>query len=154
MDKSNKLSKTYIKWKINENKMEGIINCFDLIKNVFNKEIEQNFDFDIIKDIKKDYVELIYVIQNNTKISFYNMKIKILLYQEESNNVNLNISLQDDIFIDGQLIHMIKEIKSKEKISIAIKLYPKKGIIFNTTFLLIDQKLKVLYVPSFSINYK
>ena len=154
VDKSNKLSKTYIKWKINENKMEGIINCFDLIKNVFNKEIEQNFDFDIIKDIKKDYVELIYVIQNNTKISFYNMKIKILLYQEESNNVNLNISLQDDIFIDGQLIHMIKEIKPKEKISIAIKLYPKKGIIFNTTFLLIDQKLKVLYVPSFSINYK
>ena len=154
MDKSNKLSQTYIKWKINENKMEGIINCFDLIKNVFNKEIEQIFDFNIIKNIKKDYVELIYVIQNNTKISLYNMKIKILLYQEESNNVNLNISLQDDIFIDGQLIHMIKEIKPKEKISIPIKLYPRKGIIFNTTFLLIDQKLKVLYVPSFSINYK
>ena len=154
IDKSHKLSKTYIKWKINENKIEGIINCFDLLKNIFNKELEQNFNFDIIKNIKEEFIEFIYEVQNNTKFSFYNMKLKILLYQEENNNINMNISLNDDIFIDGQLIHLIEEIKPKEKISVNIRLYPIKGIIFNTSFLLIDQKLGVLYVPSFSVNHK
>ena len=66
----------------------------------------------------------------------------------------MSISLQDDIFVDGQLIHMIEEIKPKEKTQIYIRLYPIKGIIFNTTFLLIDQKLGILYVPSFSVNHK
>ena len=155
VDKSKKLSKTYIKWKIKDNKIEGVVNCFDLIKNVFNINIEQHFNFDIIKNIKdENCVEFIYGIQNNNKYSFYDMKIKILLYQEDSNNINMNISIQDDIFIDGQLIHFIKEIKPQEKLSFSIRLYPNKGITFNTTFLLIDQKLKVLYVPSFSINYK
>ena len=154
IDKSNKLSKTYIKWKINENKIEGIINCFDLLRNIFNKELEQNFDFDIIKNVKEEYVEFIYEVKNNTKFSFYNIKLKILLYQEDNKNINMSISLQDDIFVDGQLIHMIEEIKPKEKTQIHIRLYPIKGIVFNTTFLLIDQKLGILYVPSFSVNHK
>ena len=153
VDKSRKISKTYIYWKIEENKIEGIINCFDLLRNIFNKDIEQNFDFDIIKNVKEDYIEFIYNIQNNTKFSYYNMKVKILLYQEDTKNINMSISLQDDIFVDGQLIHMIDEIKPREKISVPIRLYAKKGTIFNTTFLLIDQKSGVLYMPSFSVNH-
>ena len=153
VDKSKKISKTYIFWKIEENKIEGIINCFDLLRNIFNKDVEQNFDFDIIKNIKEDYIDFMYNIQNNTKFSYFNMKVKILLYQEDSKNINMSISLQDDIFVDGQLIHMIDEIKPREKISINVRLYPKKGTIFSTTFLLIDQKSGILYMPSFSVSH-
>ena len=82
------------------------------------------------------------------------MKLKILIYQEDNNSINMNICLNDDIFIDGQLIHMIEEIKPEEKISISLKLYPIKGTIFNTTFLLIDKNMGIVYMPSFSVNYK
>ena len=151
LDKKEKLSKAYIKWKINKD-INGIINCFDLIRNIFKLEIEQNFDFDIKKINKGEYIEIIYEIKNNTKFSFYNMKLKILIYQENNKNINLNFHLENDIFIHGKLIHFIDEIKPKENINISIKLYPNKIISFNTTFLFIDQKLKLLYVPSFSIK--
>ena len=153
LDKNEKLSKAYINWKINDN-LSGIINCFDLIRNIFKIELEQNFDFNIIKTKKEEYLELIYEIKNNTKLSFYNLKLKILFYQVNDNNINLNFHLENDIFIDGKLIHIIEEIKPKEKINIRIKLYPNKEVSFNTTFLLIDQKLKILYAPSFSVNFK
>ena len=151
LDKKEKLSKAYIKWKINKD-INGIINCFDLVRNIFKLEIEQNFDFDIKKINKGEYIEIIYEIKNNTKFSFYNMKLKILIYQENNKNINLNFHLENDVFIDGKLIHFIDEIKPKENINISIKLYPNKIISFNTTFLFIDQKLKLLYVPSFSIK--
>ena len=82
------------------------------------------------------------------------MKLKILIYQENHKSLNMSIPLEEDIFIDGQLIHIIDEIKPKEKTSVKINVYPQKGTIFNTTFLLIDQKLRVLYIPSFSVNWK
>ena len=151
LDKKEKLSKAFIKWKINKD-INGIINCFDLVRNIFKLEIEQNFDFDIKKINKGEYIEIIYEIKNNTKFSFYNMKLKILIYQENNKNINLNFHLENDIFIHGKLIHFIDEIKPKENINISIKLYPNKIISFNTTFLFIDQKLKLLYVPSFSIK--
>ena len=151
LDKKEKLSKAYIKWRINKD-INGIINCFDLIRNIFKLEIEQNFDFDIKKINKGEYIEIMYGIKNNTKFSFYNMKLKILIYQENNKNINLNFHLENDIFIHGKLIHFIDEIKPKENINISIKLYPNKIISFNTTFLFIDQKLKLLYVPSFSIK--
>ena len=153
VNNSNKLSKTYIKWKIPEKNIEGVINCFDLIRNNFNKELTQNFNFNIIKNIKEDYVEFIYEVENNTKLSFFNMKLKILLYQEDNKNLNMSIPLEKDIFFDGQLIHIIDEIKPKDKVNVSIKVYPQKGIIFNTTFLLIDQKIRVLYIPSFALTW-
>ena len=151
IDKKEKLSKAYIKWKINEN-INGIINCFDLVKNIFKLDLEQNFDFNIRQIKKEEYNEIWYEIINNTKFSFFNMKLKILFYQENNKNINLNLHLDNDIFIDGKLIHIIKEIKPKDTIKINIKVYPIKDISFNTTFFLIDQKLKLLYVPSFSIK--
>ena len=154
VDKSNKLSKTIIKWKIIDTDIEGVINIFDLLRNIFSKELVQNFDFNILKEEKEDYIEFTYEVQNNTKLSFFNMKLKILIYQENYKSLNMSIPLEDDIFIDGQLIHIIDEIKPKEKVSVKIKVYPQKGTIFNTTFLLIDQKLRVLYIPSFSVNCK
>ena len=154
VDKSNKLSKTIIKWKIIDTDIEGVINIFDLLRNIFSKELVQNFDFNILKEEKEDYIEFTYEVQNNTKLSFFNMKLKILIYQENYKSLNMSIPLEDDIFIDGQLIHIIDEIKPKEKASVKIKVYPQKGTIFNTTFLLIDQKLRVLYIPSFSVNCK
>ena len=154
VDKSNKLSKTIIKWKIIDSDIEGVINIFDLLRNIFSKELVQNFDFNILKEEKEDYIEFTYEVQNNTKLSFFNMKLKILIYQENYKSLNMSIPLEDDIFIDGQLIHIIDEIKPKEKASVKIKVYPQKGTIFNTTFLLIDQKLRVLYIPSFSVNCK
>ena len=154
VDKSNKLSKTIIKWKVLDSDIEGVINLFDLIRNIFNKELTQNFDFNILKEEKEDYIEFTYEVQNNTKLSFFNMKLKILIYQENHKSLNMSIPLEEDIFIDGQLIHIIDEIKPKEKTSVKINVYPQKGTIFNTTFLLIDQKLRVLYIPSFSVNWK
>ena len=151
LDKKEKLSKAYIKWKIND-EINGIINCFDLIRNIFKLDLEQNFDFDIKQIKKEEYREIWYEIMNNTKFSFFNMKLKILLYQENNKNINLNLHLENDIFIDGKLIHIIDEIKPKDSIKISIKVYSIKDISFNTTFFLIDQKLKLLYVPSFSIK--
>ena len=151
LDKKEKLSKAYIKWKIND-EINGIINCFDLIRNIFKLDLEQNFDFDIKQIKKEEYREIWYEIRNNTKFSFFNMKLKILLYQENNKNINLNLHLENDIFIDGKLIHIIDEIKPKDSIKISIKVYSIKDISFNTTFFLIDQKLKLLYVPSFSIK--
>ena len=151
IDKKEKLSKAYIKWKINDN-INGIINCFDLIRNIFKLELEQNFNFNIRLIKKEEFNELWYEIINNTKFSFYNMKLKILFYQENNKNINLNLHLDNDIFIDGKLIHIIDEIKPKDTIKISIKVYPIKDISFNTTFFLIDQKLKLLYVPSFSFK--
>ena len=151
LDRKEKLSKAYIKWKIN-NDINGIINCFDLIRNIFKIEIEQNFDFDIKKIKKEEFIQIKYEIKNNTKLSFYNLKLKILIYQENNKNINLNFHLENDIFINGKLINYIEEIKPREKISISIELYPNKVVSFNTTFLLIDQKLKLLYVPSFSVK--
>ena len=152
LDKKEKLSKAYIKWKINDD-INGIINCFDLIRNIFKIEIEQNFDFDIKLINKEEYIQIEYQIKNNTKFSFYNMKMKILLYQENNQNINLNFHLENDIFIEGKLIYLIEEIKPKEIFKNSIKIYPVKDINFNTTFLLIDQKLKLLYAPSFSVKY-
>ena len=151
LDIKEKLSKAYIKWKIND-EINGIINCFDLIRNIFKLDLEQNFDFDIKQIKKEEYREIWYEIRNNTKFSFFNMKLKILLYQENNKNINLNLHLENDIFIDGKLIHIIDEIKPKDSIKISIKVYSIKDISFNTTFFLIDQKLKLLYVPSFSIK--
>ena len=151
LDKKEKLSKAYIKWKIND-EINGIINCFDLIRNIFKLDLEQNFDFDIKQIKKEEYREIWYEIMNNTKFSFFNMKLKILLYQENNKNINLNLHLENDIFIDGKLIHIIDEIKPKDSIKISIKVYSIKDISFNTTFFLIEQKLKLLYVPSFSIK--
>ena len=152
LDKKEKLSRAYIKWKINDD-INGIINCFDLIRNIFKIEIVQNFDFDIKLINKEEYIQIEYQIKNNTKFSFYNMKMKILLYQENNQNINLNFHLENDIFIEGKLIYLIEEIKPKEIFKNSIKIYPVKDINFNTTFLLIDQKLKLLYVPSFSVKY-
>ena len=151
LDKKEKLSKAYIKWKIN-NDINGIINCFDLIRNIFKIEMEQNFDFNIKMIKKEGNIEIKYEIKNNTKFSFYKMKLKILIYQENNKNLNLNFHLENDIFIHGKLINFIEEIKPKEKRDISIEVYPNGNINFNTTFLLIDQKLKLLYVPSFSIK--
>jgi len=151
LDKKEKLSKAFIKWEINKD-INGIINCFDLIRNIFKLEIEQNFDFDIKKENKGEYIDIKYEIKNNTKFSFYKIKLKILIYQENNKNLNLNFHLENDIFIHGKLIHFIEEVKPKENINISIKIYPNKKISFNTTFLFIDQKLKLLYVPSFSIK--
>ena len=154
IDKTVKLRLTYIKWEIIDTKIEGIINCFDLFKNIFTKNLSQIFDFDIIKNVNEDYVEMIYVVTNNDKYSYFNMKLKILVYQEDNKNININIALEEDIFVEGQLIHLIEEIKPSETVKISIKLYPKKDIIFNTTFLLIDQQKNILYIPSFSVNHK
>ena len=151
LDKKEKLSKAYIKWEVNNN-INGIINCFDIIRNVFKIDLEQNFIFNIKKEKKDDFLEIIYEIKNNTKFSFFNIKIKILFYQENNKNINLNYHLENDIFIDGKLIHILEELKPKETTNIRLKLYLYKDISFNTTFLLIDQKLKLLYIPSFSIN--
>ena len=153
LDKKEKLSKAFIKWKI-DNDINGIINCFDLIRNIFKMELEQNFDFDIKLNKKEGYVEIYYEIKNNTKFSFCNMKLKIIFYQENNKNINMNFHLENDIFIDGKLIHYINEIKPKDNVNINIKVYPNKDTSFNTTFLLIDQKLKILYIPSFSIKYQ
>ena len=150
LDTKKKLSKAYIKYKIDD--ISGIINCFDLIRNIFKINLEQNFDFDIKQIKKEEYYEFIYEIKNNTKFSFYNMKFKIILYQENASNINVNFYLKKDVFIDGNLIHIIDEIKPKETINIKVKIYPKKDIIFNTTFFLIDQKLKLLYAPSFFVK--
>ena len=153
LDKKEKLSKAYIKWKI-DNEINGVINCFDLIRNNFKMELEQNFDFNIKLNKKEEFVEIYYEIKNNTKFSFYNMKAKIIFYQENNKNINMNFHLENDIFIDGKLIHIINEIKPKQNVKISIKVYPNKDTSFNTTFLLIDQKLKILYIPSFSIKYQ
>ena len=154
IDKSNKLSNEYIKWKIKDSNIEGVINCFDLLRNIFNIKVQQIFDFNIIKNVYEDFVEFIYEVKNNDKFSYFNMKLKILIYQEDNKNLNMSISLDDNIFVDGQMIHLIEEIKTQEKVSKKIKLFPKKGIIFNTTFLLIDQCKGVLYMPSFFISHK
>ena len=151
LDQKEKLSKTYINLKINK-EINEIINCFDLIKNVFKIDTEQNFDFGIKTMNQGEYLEIHYLIKNNTKFSFYNMKVKIILYQENNKNINLNFHLENDIFIDGKLIHLIDEIKPKDNLNISLKIYPNKDIKFHTTFMLIDQKLKLLYVPSFSIK--
>ena len=148
------MSNTYIKWKVIDTKIEGIINCFDLFRNIFKKNLEQIFDFNIIKNVNKGFISFIYEITNNDKVIYCNMKLKILIYQEDNKNINMNIALEDDIFVEGQLIHILDEIKPKETIRINIKLYPKKGIIFNTTFLLIDQQKNILYAPSFSVSHK
>ena len=151
MDQKEKLSKAYIKLKINKD-INEVINCFDLIKNVFKIEKEQNFDFDIKAINQGEYLEIHYEIKNNTKFSFYDMKVKIIIYQENNKRINLNFHLENDIIIDGKLIHLIEEIKPKDNIVIKIKLYPNKDVKFHTTFILIDQKLKLLYVPSFSVK--
>ena len=151
LDQKEKLSKAYIKLKINKD-INEVINCFDLIKNVFKIEKEQNFDFDIKAINQGEYLEIHYEIKNNTKFSFYDMKVKIIIYQENNKRINLNFHLENDIIIDGKLIHLIEEIKPKDNIVIKIKLYPNKDVKFHTTFILIDQKLKLLYVPSFSVK--
>ena len=154
INKTVRLQTTYIKWKIIDTKIEGIINCFDLFRNIFKTNLEQIFNFNIIKNINEGFVSFIYEIENNDKISYFSMKLKILIYQEDNKNINMNIALEEDIFVEGQLIHIIDEIKPKETIRINIKLYPKKGIIFNTTFLLIDPQKNILYIPSFSVSHK
>ena len=78
--------------------------------------------------------------------------MKIIIYQENNKRINLNFHLENDIIINGKLIHLIEEIKPKDNIVIKIKLYPNKDVKFHTTFILIDQKLKLLYVPSFSVK--
>ena len=37
-----------------------------------------------------------------------------------------NFNLENDIFNDGNLIHIIDEIKPKETVNISVKLYPMK----------------------------
>ena len=154
MNKTEKYSNNKIIWKIPEMKIRGEINGFDLLVNVFNQQIEQNFIFDIIKkvDEENESIEFTYKIKNNTKLIFNDMKMKILLYQEDTNGLNMNIALLDDIFIDGRLIYTINEIKVGETIEIKITVYPEKTMKFSTSFILIDQKLRTLYIPSFSIE--
>jgi hypothetical protein len=43
INKTVKLQTTYIKWKIIDTKIEGIINCFDLFRNIFKKKFRPNF---------------------------------------------------------------------------------------------------------------
>ena len=77
MDIKEKLSKAYIKWKIND-EINGIINCFDLIRNIFKLDLEQNFDFDIKQIKKEEYREIWYEIRNNTNFISITTRIYIV----------------------------------------------------------------------------
>ena len=81
---------------------------------------------------------------------FKNLKMRIYLYQIIQDSILINKKLAQNIFYEGSLDNIIKEIKPNEKLTFNLKLYPNYNEYVHTTCVLIDTEYKIIYIPSFS----
>lgn len=152
IDDISKINETLLQWKIVNEKKEGTINLYQVIINELNYKFSNTFSFEINKKVNQEYeyFSIDYVIHNKSMKIFKNLKMRIYLYQIIQDSILINKKLAQNIFYEGSLDNIIKEIKPNEELTFNLKLYPNYNEYVHTTCVLIDTEYKIIYIPSFS----
>jgi len=153
IDNSIDLTDLIIYWNfLNNAKINGkfiLIDAFQNYDNLLNKEkvLEMRISINKIVNSDIEYNEITYSFINNTDNEKNNLKMYIYFYEINKDEFITNDFIPDDeLFYEGSLLSKIKKLKVNETFINTIKLYNilKKEV--RTTFSIIDNENKIIYL--------
>ncbi len=153
IDNSIELSDLIIYWNIFTNKkINGkfiLIDAFHNYDNLLTREkvLEMRISINKIINSEIEYNEITYSCINNTNSEKNYLKLYIYIYEINKNQLITSDFIPDDeLFYEGTLISKIKKLKVNESFSNTIKLYNVLKKEVRTTFLIIDNENKIIYL--------
>lgn len=163
IENKNKLNEVIFNWtlineknnKTNDKNCKGKIDLFQLMVNELNFRFLNEIMFEIETEKAIDgggnqFLLIKHIIRNKSKRVYFNMRFYIYLYQIYENEIVFKTHLDQNIFYEGSLFYLIKEIKGMEVIEYQVNLYPPCNEMINTTSVLIDDTYKIIYLNTIS----
>ena len=153
IDNSIELSDLIIYWNILTNKkINGKFILIDAFHNYDNlltidKVLEMIISINKIINSEIKYNKIKYSCINNTNSEKNYLKLYIYIYEINKNQfITSDFIPDDELFYEGTLISKVKKLKVNESFSNTIKLYNVLKKEVRTTFLIIDNENKIIYL--------